>query len=110
MPKITDGDLASARNLSREIENYIQETVEGDGEKHLSLSAIERIRVMIQDDAVSAILRSHTLFPDDEVAFLLEMIWHDDVSDTEWSDVANVIFNEFMGRSAGPLATKVLFP
>jgi len=110
MPKITDGDLASARDLSREIENYIQETVEGDGEKRLSLSDIERIRVMIQDDTVSAILRSHTLFPDEEVAFLLEMIWHDDVSDTEWSDVANVIFNEFMGRSAGPLATKVLFP
>ena len=110
MPRITDDDLVNARSLSREIENYIQETVEGDGEHRLSLTDIERIRVMIRDDSVSDILRSHTLFSDDEVASLIEMIWHDDVSDTEWADIANIIFNEFMERSAGPLAINVLFP
>ena len=110
MPNLTGNDLVSARELSREIENYIQETVEGDGDKRLSLSDIERIRVMIQDHPVSAILRSHTLFSDDEIASLIEMIWHDDVTNTEWADIGNLIFNEFMGRTAGPLANAILFP
>ena len=100
----------NAQELSREIENYIQEAVEGDGDKRLPLSDIERIRVIIQDHPVSAILRSHTLFSDDEIASLLEMIWHDDVSDIEWTEIGTLIYNEFMGRTAGPLARDILFP
>ena len=110
MPKLTEEDFNRAKSLGNAIDMNFEKP-----EEDLPLNTEERhdLRFWLdneEDGLTAKILKSHSAFPDEEIANLISLIYHKaDLGDQGWNSVAEIIFHEYMGGNAGPEATRALF-
>ena len=110
MPKLTDEDFNRAMALGNAIDMIFQKP---DDDLPLKHEEREDLRFWLnneEDGIMAKILKSHSVFPDEEIANLISLIYHKaDLGDKGWNSVAEIIYYEFMGGVAGPEATRALF-
>ncbi|DAC07257.1 MAG: hypothetical protein CMA08_04885 [Euryarchaeota archaeon] len=110
MPKLTDEDFKRAMALGNAIDMNFEKP---DEDLPLTSEEKKRVRGMLNDEEdgiMARILKSHSAFPDEEIANLISLIYHKaDLDGQGWNSVAEIIFHEYMGGNAGPEATRALF-
>ena len=110
MPKLTEEDFRRAKTLGNTIDLNFEKP-----DDDLPLKPEERsdLRSWLnngEDGITAKILKSHSAFPDEEIANLISLIYHKaDLGNQGWNSVAEIIFHEYMGGNAGPEASRALF-
>ena len=110
MPKLTDEDFKRAKALGNAIDMIFEKP---DDDSPLKPQERDDLRFWLnneEDGIMAKILKSQSVFPDEEIANLISLIYHKaDLGDKGWNSVAEIIYYEFMGGVAGPEATRALF-
>ena len=110
MPTLTDEDFKRAMALGNAIDMIFEKP---DDDLPLKQEEREDLRFWLnneEDGIMAKILKSHSVFPDEEIGNLISLIHAKaDLGDQGWNSVAEIIFHEYMGGNAGPDATRALF-
>ena len=110
MPELTNEDFNRAKSLGNAIDMAFDKP---DEDLPLTQEDRSQIRFWLDNDEdglMAKILKSHSTFPDEQMANLIARICQKaDLCDQGWSSVAEIIYYEYMGGSAGPETTSALF-
>ena len=110
MPNLTEEDFKRAISLGNAIDMNFEKP---DDDSPLKPQERDDLRFWLDNEEngiLAKILKSHTTFPDEEIANLISLIYHKaDLSVHGWNSVAEIIFHEYMDGNAGPEATRALF-
>lgn len=96
MPILSDDDWANAKAFGSYIDAWI---VEGDDDESIPNSKLDEVRYQLEDSGLAEILKNYTLFPEEEIALLLDVICiKSDVlpSSSKWKSISRVIYYEYM--------------
>ena len=110
MPELTDEDFKRAKDLGNAIDMTFDKP---DEDLPLSQDDRQGLRNWLDNEEEgiwAKILKSHSAFPDEQMASLIARICQKaDLCDQGWNSVAEIIYYEYMGGSAGPETTSALF-
>ena len=109
MPRLTQEDYVNASSLGDAIDG-VNDSEEDD--QPLPRDTFGFIRVWLNGDTtnVGQILKAASLFPDEDIAQLLNLIYEkSNCTQAEWDSLADVLFHEYIGKNIGPEAMEILF-
>ena len=110
MPELTSEDFKRAKSLGNALDGFFDKP---DDDLPLTSDERNQLRFWLDNDEdgiMGQIFKSHAVFTDEEMANLIGRIAHKaDLSKKAWNSVAEIIYYEYMGGSAGPETTSMLF-